>query len=280
MSNGAFVRPAAEAAHSVQVFIPVYNDIDYFPRALRSVLDQQDVDLEVIVSDNASTDGTYEYANRLAAEDNRVKLFRNSGNIGSIANINQIANYVTADYYVFLCSDDALGDRSALRKAKDVLDKHPDVVSVYCDLLYIDGRDRRLGARRFRPTGFFDSDKALRGSILSYRNCFGIPLLNRRSVCLDIPYPDNMTYVADLYVAARTAERGRVFHIGETLIWNRYTGKNLTARLIAQSARQFAGLIETLGLTIRLRDRFVRALRFALVVPGKYVFLKIAKIRS
>ena len=58
----------------VQVFIPVFNDLDYLPEALTSVLRQRNVRLEVVVSDNASTDGTYEYAQRAAEQDPRIKL--------------------------------------------------------------------------------------------------------------------------------------------------------------------------------------------------------------
>lgn len=264
----------------VQVFIPVYNDALYLPRALASALGQEGVDVEVIVSDNASTDGSYEYALQVAASDARVKVYRNPSNIGAMPNINLFRRYVKKDYYMFLCSDDALGDPTALRKARDVLDREPDVVSVYADMVYVDGRDRKLASRRFRPTGDFDAGEALRRSVLSYRNCFGIPLLNRRSIYADLHYPEHMTYVADLYVAARAAERGRVFHIAEPLIWNRYTGKNLTGTLVAKSALQFDQMIEMLGFSLRPWDRLSRALQLAMVIPSKYAFLQLARLRS
>jgi glycosyltransferase involved in cell wall biosynthesis len=277
----ASAQPHGEQNPStIQVFIPVHNDIRYLPSALASVLGQEGVDVEVIVSDNASTDGTYEYALRAAADDPRVKVHRNPTNLGSIPNVNLFAKYVTADYYIFLCSDDALGDPMALRKARDILDREPDVVSVYADMLYIDGNDRKLATRRFRPTGAFDACAALRRSVLLSRNCFGIPLLNRRSAYADLRYPERMTYVSDVFVAARAAERGRVFHIAEPLIWNRYTGCNLTSTLALQSTRQFSDLIEALGLRLSTWDRLIRASWGAILIPSKYVFLQIARLRS
>lgn len=264
----------------IQVFIPLYNDITYFPRALASVLAQQSVELEVIISDNASTDGSYEYAMQIAAGEPRVKVFRNASNIGAVSNLNRFRDYVTADYYMVLCSDDALGDPRALCKARTILDSDSAIVSVYADMVYIDGKDRKLATRRFRATGVFDAHRALRNSILSYRNCFGIPLLNRRSACADLRYPEQMTYVADVYLSYRAAERGRVFHIAEPLIWNRYTGKNLTAGLFSQSSRQFAELIEVLNLPMNARDRLVRVFRLATVIPSKYIFLNVARLRS
>jgi glycosyltransferase involved in cell wall biosynthesis len=265
---------------SVQVYIPVFNDIRYFPRALSSVLTQGAIDVQVIVSDNASTDGTYEYALEAAAKDSRVIVHRNPRNVGAIENLNRFADYVTADFFMLLCSDDMLGSRTALRQAYDILDREPEVVSVYCDMVYIDGKDRKIFGRRFGRSGTFDAHAVLRGSILSYRNLFGIPLLHRRSACIDIRYPERITYVADVYFAARTAERGRVYHIPDSLIWNRFTGGNMTRALVHDSRRQFAELARVFGVSLGRRDQLIRAARLALVVPSKHLFLRFARWRA
>jgi glycosyltransferase involved in cell wall biosynthesis len=265
--------PASKLSSSLQVYIPVYNDIAYFPRALASVLGQQGVTVEVIVSDNASTDGTYEYAREAAASDARVRLHRNPHNIGHTANMNRFADYVTADYYMLLCSDDMLGSPIALKRASDILNEDSDVVSVYSDMLYVDGNDRKLTLRRFRRTGFFDPQKALRDSILSGRNLFGIPLLSRRSACIDLRYPADMNYVGDVYFSARAAERGSVFHFAEPLICNRFTGKNLTRSLIGDSRRQFAVLLELLKEPLSGTDLVRQRLVHSLVGPSRHLFL-------
>jgi glycosyltransferase involved in cell wall biosynthesis len=273
-------QDVAKKSAPVQVFIPVYNDAVHFPRALASVLGQKGVEVEVIVSDNASTDGSYEQALKVAAGDRRVKVFRNSSNIGAFPNWNLFSEYVTSDYYMLLCSDDALGDTNALQRARDILDHDPEIVSVYSDLFYVDGKDRKLARRHLRPTGVFDSRQALRSSFLSYRNCFGISLLSRRSAYEDLRYPERLTYVADVFLAARGGERGRLFHIAEPLIWNRYTGKNLTARYYTESARQFAEMAELLDIPLSRSDRLRQTLRLAMLLPSKYLFLKFAKLRS
>jgi glycosyltransferase involved in cell wall biosynthesis len=266
--------PASKLRSSLQVYIPVYNDIVYFPRALASVLGQQGVTVEVIVSDNVSTDGTYEYAREVATSDARVRIHRNPHNIGHTANLNRFADYVTAEYYMLLCSDDMLGSATALKRASDILNENSDVVSIYSDMLYVDGNDRKLTLRRFRHTGFFDPQKALRDSILSGRNLFGIPLLNRRSACIDVRYPVDMNYVGDVYFSARTAERGRVFHFAEPLICNRYTGKNLTRSLIGDSRRQFDSLLELLNEPLSGADLVRQRLAHSLVGVSRHLFLR------
>jgi glycosyltransferase involved in cell wall biosynthesis len=275
------MQNASASSHArVQVFIPVYNDVTYFPRAVASVLDQQGVDVELVVSDNASTDGTYEYICAAAASDPRIIVHRNPSNIGHTANLNRFADYVTAGYFMLLCSDDMLGSPTALRRASEILDRMPDIVSVYSDLLYVDGHDRKLAVRRFKRAGVFDPQTALRESILTLRNVFGIPLLNRRSACIDLRYPADMNYVGDICFSMQMAQRGRVFHIPEPLIFNRYTGKNLTAALLGDSTRQFKHLMTMFDVSLSGPDLIRQTLARGLAGPGRRLFLRWARWRT
>ena len=63
---------------SVEIFIPIYNRIDYIDRALKSATSQDYENLVVTVSDNCSNDGTYEYLKSI--ESNKFTLKRNEKN--------------------------------------------------------------------------------------------------------------------------------------------------------------------------------------------------------
>ncbi|MBF8187640.1 CDP-glycerol glycerophosphotransferase family protein [Nonomuraea sp. K274] len=91
------------------VVVISYNDAARLPRAVRSVLGQSLHDLEVIIADDASTDGTPEVASRLVASDPRVRYLRrqvNSGGCG--APRNDGVDAAAAPYVMFLDSDDEL----------------------------------------------------------------------------------------------------------------------------------------------------------------------------
>ncbi|MFK4041312.1 CDP-glycerol glycerophosphotransferase family protein [Nonomuraea wenchangensis] len=91
------------------VVVITYNDAARLPRAVRSVLRQSLRDLEVIIADDASTDGTREVAESLVAEDPRVRYVRrkvNSGHCG--APRNDGVDVAAAPYVMFLDSDDEL----------------------------------------------------------------------------------------------------------------------------------------------------------------------------
>jgi CDP-glycerol glycerophosphotransferase len=93
----------------VCVTIIVYNDAERLPRAVRSVLGQSLRNLEVIIADDCSTDGTQRVAEQLAASDSRVRYVRlpeNSGGCSAPRNAGIRAS--RAPYLMFLDSDDEL----------------------------------------------------------------------------------------------------------------------------------------------------------------------------
>jgi glycosyltransferase involved in cell wall biosynthesis len=264
----------------IQVYIPVYNDISFLPDAVASILTQRDVDVEVIVSDNASTDGTSQWLEQAASNDSRVVVHRNSENLGMLANLNRFRDLVTAEFYLLLCSDDRLGAPDALSSALKVMQDHPDVVSVYADMLYIDGLGRGLAARRFGRDGRFASIPVLKASIISGRNLFGIPLLHRRAVGTAISYPKVLTYVADVYHSAKCADHGALFHLPRSLIHNRFSGGNATSDLYRQTLLQFGMLADEFGIKLTPAARILQRIWTEKTVLSRAVFLRYAGWRS
>ncbi|MEU6317379.1 glycosyltransferase family 2 protein [Streptomyces sp. NPDC047009] len=93
----------------VTITVIVYNDAERLPRAVASLLRQTHPDIEVIISDDHSTDDTPSVARRLAAQDQRVRYLRlpeNSG--GCSAPRNRAIEIAQAPYLMFLDSDDEL----------------------------------------------------------------------------------------------------------------------------------------------------------------------------
>jgi glycosyltransferase involved in cell wall biosynthesis len=264
----------------IQVYIPVCNDISFVPDAIASVLAQRDVDVEVIVSDNASTDGTSEWLAKAASREPRLIVHRNRENLGMMCNINRVSELITTEYYMLLCSDDRLGAPDALSSALNVMISAPDVVSVYSDMLYIDGLGRDLADRRFGRVGPFDPLPVLKASIISGRNLFGIPLLHRRSAGIAVTYPDNLTYVADVYHSAKWAEHGAIFHIPRRLIHNRFSGRNATSQLYRLSLMQFNALADEFGIKLSPVERALQRLQTLKTNLSRAGFLRYARRRS
>ena len=68
--------------------LPVYNGEEYLAESLDALLGQTFEDFELIISDNASTDGTDEICRRYAEKDSRIRYVRQPKNIGATPNHN------------------------------------------------------------------------------------------------------------------------------------------------------------------------------------------------
>ena len=114
-------------APSVSVGLPVYNGERYLRVAVDSILNQTLRDLELIICDNASTDGTEGICREYAAREPRVRYFRNPSNIGASQNFCRVFELAQAPYFKWLAADDYCAPEF-LDRCKRVLDDSPDTV--------------------------------------------------------------------------------------------------------------------------------------------------------
>lgn len=114
----------------ISVCLLTYNHVQVVESTLRSILDQSITGYEVIVSDDCSTDGTWERILALAAEDSRIRPFRTPRNVGMPGN----ANFAVAKSnraYIALLHHDDLCRRDLLEKWAGVLDRTSDTAFVF-----------------------------------------------------------------------------------------------------------------------------------------------------
>lgn len=90
----------------VTVYIPTYNRVELLKRAVKSVRDQTYKNLEVIIVDDCSTDGTHEYLAQLAKEDPRVRYFLKEKNSGACASRNIAIENANGEFITGLDDDD------------------------------------------------------------------------------------------------------------------------------------------------------------------------------
>lgn len=113
----------------VSVVIASYNSKDYLESSVQSALNQEDVDLEVLIVDDGSTDGSLEFARALASQDTRIRVLQTSTNGGPAAARNRGLEAMCGDWFAVLDSDDEMyPDR--LRRLIDIACAHgADVVA-------------------------------------------------------------------------------------------------------------------------------------------------------
>jgi glycosyltransferase involved in cell wall biosynthesis len=140
------------ARPTVSVVIPCYRYGHFLRDCVRSVLDQQGVDVRVLIIDDASPDDSAEVALALAAEDRRIEARVHAQNQGHLATYNEgLLEWADGRYSVLLSADDLLTP-GALRRATAVLETNPSVGFVYGHVLrWMDGDPKP--APRVNATG-------------------------------------------------------------------------------------------------------------------------------
>jgi glycosyltransferase involved in cell wall biosynthesis len=127
----------------VSIGLPVYNGERFIRDTLDSIRAQTFQDWELIISDNASTDGTAEICREYAARDPRIRHERNLRNIGGTRNFNRTIELASAPYFKSANADD-LCEPDLVARCVETLDQHPEVVLCYGRTVLIDEDGRQL----------------------------------------------------------------------------------------------------------------------------------------
>ncbi|MEU1594115.1 glycosyltransferase family 2 protein [Streptomyces sp. NPDC005708] len=122
----------------LSIGLPVYNGEEYLAEALDALLGQTYEDFELLISDNASTDGTADICRRYAARDSRIRYTRLPRNIGAAPNHHRVFAESRGELFKWVSHDD-LYARDLLRACVEALDERPEVVLAHAGEAVIDG---------------------------------------------------------------------------------------------------------------------------------------------
>lgn len=128
----------------VSIGMPVYNEEQYIAQALDSLLAQSFKDFELIISDNASTDGTWNILQDYAAQDPHIFLHRQSENRGGAANFQFVWDQVRGEYFMLAGGHD-LWDKTFISRCTEILTNDPLVVLCYSQTMLVDLEGNELG---------------------------------------------------------------------------------------------------------------------------------------
>lgn len=120
--------------------MPVYNEARFLAKAIESLLAQDYQNLELIISDNASTDRTSAICEDYASKDSRVRYHRNSTNIGSIDNFNRVLELARGEFFMWASGHDMWEPLFISRCALELVNDSSVVLS-YPRMEWIDTED-------------------------------------------------------------------------------------------------------------------------------------------
>ena len=140
----------------VSIGLPVYNAERHLRKALDSLLRQDYPNIELIVSDNASEDGTEAICRSYADGDARVHYHRADHNMGAIWNFNRVFELATGEYFMWAAHDDERDPRY-VSMCVAAMQSRPDAVLCCTDIFFLDQEgttpDVPPHVAGIRPTG-------------------------------------------------------------------------------------------------------------------------------
>jgi len=133
----------------VSIGLPVYNGGAYLHRAIETLHRQTWTDWELIISDNASTDHTAEIAASWARRDPRIRVVRNSRNLGASVNFERVVALARGEFFMWASHDDYWAPEYVTTLV-DCLERHPQAVLATPQAVHVE-KNGDLMSRVDRP---------------------------------------------------------------------------------------------------------------------------------
>lgn len=205
----------------VTIGVPVCNGEKYLEAALLSIRDQTFTDFEVIICDNASTDGTEQICRSFAGRDQRFRYIRNKENIGAGPNFNKCFELSHSKYFKWAAHDD-LCEPTYLERCVQALERDDSVVLCTTEVVWIDDTGARIRPWR-DPLDDIGSPRACRRfrqmSSLNH-GCFDVFGVARREALADTPLIASFVG-SDRALLAELSLKGRIHRVPEQLFLSR-----------------------------------------------------------
>lgn len=125
----------------ISVIVPVYNIMDCLPRCVQSICSQTYRNLEILLVDDGSNDGTEKLVDELAAQDERIRVFHKA-NGGSSSARNLGIGMAAGEYLAFVDSDDYIEPQMYEKLMECIIEKNVPIAQISRD--EIDENGNRL----------------------------------------------------------------------------------------------------------------------------------------
>ena len=215
---------------TIDVLMATYNGEKYVAEQIESILNQTYSAIRLLISDDASTDGTRQILQDYAEKDKRIQLFFQENNLGYIGNFEFLLTKVENEIFM-LCDQDDVWKEDKIQKTyekcqiehADLVFTDLEVVDEHLKTIYPSFNDYMLLTRKIKK---YSSDYRMQ---YLYNCVTGCTLLSKKKYIPDmLPLPKESKYVVhDLWIALTVMLKGgKVAYLDEKTIYYRQHGNN------------------------------------------------------
>ena len=215
------------------ICLPTYNRAAMLRNSLQTICAQDYEPLEILISDDASTDGTEELCRELSKTDHRIRYVRHASRLGLYPNHNFCLDECRGEFVCLFHDDDQHHPR-LVSESMDFLLRHPEVGVVCSNWDLLDETGRQVGVRDHHVPDVTPGLEYISRTIRSGQTSIGCPgAVIRRASLGSIRFRlDGPIGFADFVVWFQIAERAAVGHIERRLWRYRIHSRSYSRRTI------------------------------------------------
>lgn len=234
----------------VTVGIPTYNNAATLKRAVMSVLGQTRPPRQILISDNASSDDTFQVAMELVNMSSTIEYVRHSTNVGHVDNFGSLLCRCSTDYFMWLAADDYILP-TYIEETARVLEQQPDATTCVSlvDFVSHDGSHspatggQPLRGRADENIAAYLSDPGANARV------YGL----HRADALRQAFPVSHFHAFDWALMAGTLLKGKHYQVPKTLMIRDYTPQSSYVRQVrADNARWIMRVFPLMPMTTDL----------------------------
>lgn len=190
----------------VSIGLPTYNRMSTLREAIESVLGQSHSNLELVISDNASSDDTQSVCEEYAGKDSRVRYIRQLENIGMARNFNAVLSAATSDFFIWISDDDRMDARYIELCLSELL-QHKDYAVACCVSKFYRGDEFICDGESVQLTQDDPQTRVLEMYRTFVVGCFIYGLYRRES--LSAGWPEKSVIAEDIFFVASVLFSGK-----------------------------------------------------------------------
>jgi len=209
----------------ISIGMPVFNDKAFLSKSLDSILSQTHSNIELIISDDSSSDGSADICKKYALKDKRIAYIRQKQNIGISRNMMFLVSEAKGDFFMWAGNDD-LWDKQFIEKLLHKLIVNTKAIVAFCPYTYIDENDNIINKNKIVIEEFGGSTSYIRLKKMIKKNTDGFGYgLFRRKMMVNIEFPvwwgvnKNVAYNNIYPTLAFYLSKGEYEFVNERVLW-------------------------------------------------------------
>ncbi|MCP3892868.1 MAG: glycosyltransferase [Desulfobulbaceae bacterium] len=228
---------------TVCVGLPVYNGGNFLSQAIESILSQDFENIELIVSDNCSTDITQEICLKYQKMDKRISYHRFEENLGAAINFKNVLGLSSAPYFMWASHDD-MREQTFIAKCVEKMESDPSIALVYPRTKVLDANSKFIGIANDHVNADQDNPiERFRHLIWEIGMCNMLYGLYRINILKKVRTWDETLFVDNLILAEIALLLGKIVQIDDVLFVRRLT-RNYNYRSLDERYEQLISEIQ------------------------------------